>query len=86
MKDVRFLVYHSLIIAWYHTFMTATAFAILAAITFGFWTIFHKLASPYMDQVLGAVIVSLTAVVVGLFFLIPKLKGASLIQDSKLII
>ncbi len=45
--------------------MSPVLYAILAAIAFGAWTVFHRLAGPYVNQVFGAVIVSLTAVVLG---------------------
>jgi transporter family protein len=58
-------------------------FAILAAISFGFWTVFHKFASPYIDQVLGAIVVSGSAVILGLFILIPRIKTSNLVSDPK---
>jgi bacterial/archaeal transporter family protein len=63
--------------------MSAIFFAIFAAIAFGVWTVFHKFASPYIDQVFGAVIISLTAVVAGALVLIPKLKSTELVSDPK---
>ena len=45
--------------------MNPILFAILAAGSFGLWTVFHKLASPYVNQIFGAIIVSLTAVIFG---------------------
>jgi transporter family protein len=63
--------------------MTPIFFAIFAAFAFGFWTVFHKLASTYIDQVLGAIIVSLSAVILGLAVLIPKLKSTNLVSDPK---
>lgn len=63
--------------------MPAILFAVLAAIVFGFWTVFHKLASTHINQVFGAIVVSLSAVVLGLLVLIPKLKTTQLVSDSK---
>ena len=63
--------------------MSAIVFAILAASAFGFWTVFHKLASPHIDQVFGAIIVSLTAVIAGVVILIPRFKTTTLIQDQR---
>lgn len=63
--------------------MNPIAFAILAAVAFGAWTVFHKLASPYINQVFGAIIVSLTAVILGSFFLLPNLKQTQLFTNSK---
>lgn len=67
----------------YDYFMSAIVFAVLAAIAFGFWTVFHKLASVYIDQVFGAIVVSFTAVLAGLIVLLPKLKTTQLVQDQK---
>jgi bacterial/archaeal transporter family protein len=63
--------------------MSAVLFAVLAAVSFGFWTVFHKFASPHIDQVLGAIIVSGSAVVLGLLVLLPKLKSNQLVSDPK---
>jgi bacterial/archaeal transporter family protein len=65
--------------------MNPLIFAILAAITFGFWTIFHKLAAPYINQVFGAVLVSFTAVILGGLFLLSG-KTEKLYTNSKGII
>ncbi|MFH1590194.1 MAG: EamA family transporter [archaeon] len=61
-------------------------FAIGAAIVFGFWTVLHQQASPHIDKLFGAIIVSLTAVIVGLFFFIPKIKTTTLFTSPKGII
>lgn len=58
-------------------------FATVTAIVFGLWTVFHNQAAKYIDPVFGAVIVSLTAVIVGLVFLIPRLKAGALWTDQK---
>ena len=58
-------------------------FAILAACAFGFWTVFHQQASSYINQVFGAIIVSLTAVILGLFFLLPGIKSKELYTNPK---
>lgn len=63
--------------------MSAVAFAVLVAGAFGLWTVFHKLASPHINQVFGAIVVSFTAVVAGLIVLLPRLKTTSLVQDQK---
>ncbi|KKQ74372.1 MAG: hypothetical protein US94_C0006G0007 [Berkelbacteria bacterium GW2011_GWB1_38_5] len=55
--------------------------AILAAVSFGLWTVFHKVAAPHINQIFGAIIVSAVAVVVGLIVLIPRFKSIDLIQD-----
>ncbi len=63
--------------------MSAIIFATLAAIAFGFWTIFHKLASIHINQIFGAIIVSLSAVILGAIILIPKIKSTQLVSDSR---
>ncbi len=50
-------------------------FAIVAAITFGMWTVFHQKASAQIDSLVGAIIVSLTAVVAGVIILLPRIKS-----------
>lgn len=51
-------------------------YAIIAAVAFGIWTVFHEQAAGKIDNVLGAIIVSFTAVLLGALFIIPKLKGS----------
>lgn len=63
--------------------MNPLVFAILGALSFGFWTVFHKLASPYINQVFGAIVVSATAVVAGLIVLLPRLKDTELFSDYR---
>ncbi len=58
-------------------------YAVLAAIAFGFWTVFHKLASPYINQVFGAILVSFTAVIAGLVVLLPQIRETQLVTNSK---
>lgn len=58
-------------------------FAILAAFVFGLWTIFHQQASNYINALLGAIIVSLTAVILGLVILFSKIKITSLDANPK---
>jgi transporter family protein len=45
--------------------MNPIIFAIIAAVAFGLWTVFHRLAAPHVNQVIGAIIVSLVAVLLG---------------------
>lgn len=61
-------------------------FAILGAVVFGLWTVFHKQASPYIDQLFGAILVSLTAVILGVILLIPRLKSTTFFTNPKGII
>jgi len=49
-------------------------FALVAAVAFGLWTVFHKHASAGIDYLAGAIIISLTAVIVGLVILLPRIK------------
>ncbi|MCK5039513.1 MAG: EamA family transporter [Candidatus Aenigmarchaeota archaeon] len=58
-------------------------FAIIAAIAFGVWTVFHQQAANDIDYLFGAIIVSLTAVITGLFFLLPKIKSTVLYTHPK---
>ena len=66
--------------------MNPLVFAILAATSFGLWTVFHKLASPHINQIFGAIIVSLTAVIFGGIVFLFNMKGIQLFSDSKGII
>lgn len=63
--------------------MSAIYLAILAAVSFGLWTVFHKIASSYINQIFGAIIVSFVAVIVGLIVLLPRFKHIQLISDWK---
>ncbi|MCL4419052.1 EamA family transporter [Patescibacteria group bacterium] len=63
--------------------MSPVLFAVLAAMSFGLWTVFHKLASPYVNQVFGAIIVSLTAVIVGGLVFFTQTKDVKLFTDPK---
>ena len=58
-------------------------YAITAAFAFGAWTIFHQLASEKINNLFGAIIVSLSAVLLGLVFLLPKIKQVNLYSDPK---
>ena len=66
--------------------MNPLIFAILAATSFGLWTVFHKLASPHINQIFGAILVSLTAVIFGGIVFLFNMKGIQLFSDSKGII
>ena len=61
--------------------MSAVYLAILAAVSFGLWTVFHKVAAPHIDKVVGAIVVSAVAVIVGLIVLMPKIKSVHLFED-----
>jgi len=58
-------------------------FAIIAAISFGIWTVFHQQAAGKIDYLFGAILVSLTAVVLGLIFLLPQIKTIKLYTNPK---
>ncbi|OGH17092.1 MAG: hypothetical protein A3C30_01800 [Candidatus Levybacteria bacterium RIFCSPHIGHO2_02_FULL_40_18] len=66
--------------------MNPVIFAILAAASFGLWTVFHKLASPYINQIFGAILVSLTAVIFGGIIFLFNMKGVQLFSDIRGII
>lgn len=57
--------------------------AVIAAIAFGFWTVFHQQAANKIDYLAGAIIISLTAVILGLIFLLPRIKSAALFTNPK---
>lgn len=63
--------------------MTAMMYAVLAAVSFGLWTVFHKLASPHINQLFGAIVISFTAVIAGILILIPQVKNVQLVTNSK---
>jgi len=63
--------------------MNAVMYAVFAAISFGFWTVFHKLAAPHINQIFGAIIVSFSAVIAGAIVLLPRLKETQLVTNSK---
>ena len=58
-------------------------FALIAAIAFGVWTVFHQLAADKINYLFGAIIVSFTAVITGLIFLLPKIKSTTLCSNPK---
>ena len=64
--------------------MPPITYAIIAALSFGLWTIFHKFAAPHIDRLLGAILVSLSAVVLGgIIMFFTKIKNASLVSNPK---
>lgn len=58
-------------------------FAILGAIAFGLWTVFHQQASAHINNLLASILVSLTAVIVGLLFFIPQMGATKIQMESK---
>ena len=65
---------------------TGVVFAILGALAFGLWTVFHQQASTHIHNLFGSIVVSITAVIVGLVFLLPNLKSTTLVTNPKGII
>lgn len=61
-------------------------FAVMTAVSFGAVTIFHQQASPHINPLFGAIVLSLTAVIFGSIILLPQLKGLTLFTDQKGII
>jgi uncharacterized membrane protein len=61
-------------------------FAIVGAISFGAWTVLHQQAADKIDYLFGAILVSLTAVIFGLIFLLPKIKTIKLYSNPKWIL
>ena len=58
-------------------------FATIAAIAFGAWTVFHQQAADKINYLFGAIIVSLTAVILGSIFLLPNIKSTTLFSNPK---
>ena len=58
-------------------------FAIITAIVFGFWTVFHQFAADKINYLFGAIIVSLTAAILGIMFLLPQIKTTTLYSNPK---
>ena len=58
-------------------------FAIIAAVAFGIWTLLHQQTSYKINYLLGEIVISGTAVIVGLLFLLPKIKTLSLFSNPK---
>ncbi len=63
--------------------MHPIVYAIIAASAFGLWTVFHKIASPHIDRLLGAILVSLAAVVLGGILILFRTKNAPLVTNPK---
>lgn len=61
-------------------------FAIATAIVFGLWTVFHERASAHINNLFGAILVSFTAVILGLIIFLPRIKSTTLYTNPKGII
>ena len=70
----------------YNITVNPVTLAILAAFSFGLWTVFHKLASSYVNQIFGAILVSFTAVIFGALVFLTQTKGVKLFTDPRGII
>ncbi len=59
-------------------------YALLGALVFGLWTVFHQQASKNINNLFGAIIVSITAVIVGgAILFLSKTHQSTLIQNPK---
>ncbi len=58
-------------------------FALITAVAFGVWTVFHNQAAPYINPTFGAIVVSLSAVILGSIILLPQLKEITLFTSQK---
>ena len=58
-------------------------FAITAAVAFGIWTVFHEKAAIHINHLFGAIVVSLTAVILGAIILLPKIKTTTLFSNPR---
>ena len=56
---------------------------IIAAIALGIWTVFHQQAAPHINKLFGAIIVSLTAVIIGAVIMLPKVRVTELYTNPK---
>lgn len=61
-------------------------FALITAVSFGIWTVFHQQAAQHINPVFGAILVSLTAVILGSIILIPQIREITLFTNQKGII
>lgn len=57
--------------------------AIITATLFGLWTVFHQQASNHINNLFGAIIVSLTAVILGALLFLPSIKSVTLYSNPK---
>ncbi|EKE26606.1 MAG: hypothetical protein ACD_4C00233G0007 [uncultured bacterium (gcode 4)] len=59
-------------------------YAIIAAFAYGIWTVFHSQAANHISNLLGAVIVSMSAVIMGIiFFVLSPNKNNLLVWDNR---
>lgn len=58
-------------------------FSIIAAISLGAWTVFHQQASSKIDYLVGAIIISFIAAVLGFIFLLPRIRSVNLSPNPR---
>lgn len=64
--------------------MAPVIFAILAAVSMGLWVVFNKIAASYVNQLFGAILLSVTAVAIGsTIFLLRGPQVARLLTSPK---
>ncbi len=67
--------------------MAPVVFATLASVSMGLWVVFNKVAAGYVNQLLGAILLSVTAVAIGgTVFLLRGPQAARLVTNPKGII
>ena len=67
--------------------MAPVVFATLASLSMGLWVVFNKLAAGHVNQLLGAILLSVTAVAIGgTVFLLQGPPAARLVTSPKGII
>lgn len=67
--------------------MAPVVFATLASVSMGLWVVFNKLAAGHVNQLLGAILLSVTAVAIGgTVFLLQGPPAARLVTSPKGII
>lgn len=58
-------------------------FALITALIFGVWTVFHQQASTHINPLFGAIIIATTSLILGLILLLPKIKSTILYTNPK---
>ncbi|MBI2971576.1 MAG: EamA family transporter [Candidatus Aenigmarchaeota archaeon] len=61
-------------------------FAVVTAVSFAVWTVFHQQASAHVNPVFGALVVSTTAAILAAIVLVMQMKGQPLVTDQRGII
>jgi uncharacterized membrane protein len=63
--------------------MNAILYAIIAAVAGGFWSYFQRLASPNVNQLFGALVISITAVIVAATLLLVQSRQIQLYSNPR---